>query len=30
MSDFYKKLLDNNKKWVASQLEMDKDYFVNL
>lgn len=30
MSDFYKKLLDNNKKWVASQLELDKDYFVNL
>lgn len=30
MSTFYKKLLDNNKKWVASQLEMDKDYFINL
>ncbi len=30
MSDFYKKLLDNNKKWVATQLELDKDYFVNL
>lgn len=30
MSTFYKKLLENNKKWVESQLEMDKDYFVNL
>lgn len=30
MTDFYKKLLDNNKKWVASQLALDKDYFINL
>lgn len=30
MSDFYKKILDNNKKWVESQLAMDKDYFKDL
>lgn len=30
MTTFYKKLLDNNKKWVASQLEIDKDYFLKL
>jgi carbonic anhydrase len=30
MSDFYKKILDNNKKWVESKLAIDKDYFKNL
>lgn len=30
MSDFYKKILDNNKKWVESQLAIDKDYFNDL
>ncbi|MFN3969447.1 carbonate dehydratase [Flavobacterium sp.] len=30
MSDFYKKILDNNKKWVESQLAIDKDYFKDL
>jgi len=30
MSDFYKKILDNNKKWVEQQLESDKNYFQDL
>lgn len=30
MSDFYKKILDNNKKWVESQLAIDPDYFKDL
>ena len=30
MSDFYKKLLDNNKKWVQETLENDPNYFQNL
>lgn len=30
MSDFYKKILENNKKWVKNQLEIDKDYFKDL
>ncbi len=30
MSDFYKKILDNNKKWVESKLAVDKNYFNNL
>nr|WP_294775738.1 carbonate dehydratase [uncultured Flavobacterium sp.] len=30
MSDFYKKILDNNKKWVESQLALDPDYFKDL
>ena len=30
MSDFYKKILDNNKKWVESQLAVDPDYFKDL
>lgn len=30
MSDFYRKILDNNKKWVESQLAIDKDYFKDL
>jgi carbonic anhydrase len=30
MSDFYKKILDNNKQWVENQLAIDKDYFKDL
>lgn len=30
MSDFYKKILDNNKKWVEDQLNIDPDYFKDL
>lgn len=30
MSDFYKKILENNKKWVAKKLELDPDYFKKL
>jgi carbonic anhydrase len=30
MSDFYKKILDNNKQWVEDQLAIDKDYFKDL
>lgn len=30
MTDFYKKILDNNKKWVETSLELDPDYFANL
>jgi len=30
MSDFYKKILDNNKVWVENQLALDKDYFKDL
>lgn len=30
MSDFYKKILDNNKLWVEQQLETDKNYFQDL
>jgi len=30
MSDFYKKILDNNKKWVESQLAIDPEYFKDL
>jgi carbonic anhydrase len=30
MSDFYKKILENNKKWVESQLAHDADYFKDL
>lgn len=29
-SDFYKKILDNNKKWVESKLAIDKDFFNDL
>jgi len=29
-SDFYRKILDNNKNWVESQLAIDKDYFKDL
>lgn len=28
--DFYKKILDNNKKWVETQLAIDQDYFSDL
>lgn len=30
MDDFYKKILDNNKKWVETQLALDADYFQDL
>ncbi len=30
METFYKSLLDNNKKWVASQLEKDPEFFEKL
>lgn len=30
MNDFYKKILDNNKKWVEEQLAFDKDFFKDL
>ncbi len=30
MSDFYKKILDNNKKWVENKLALDSNYFKNL
>jgi carbonic anhydrase len=30
METFYKKLLDNNKKWVKSKLKQDPDFFNNL
>jgi carbonic anhydrase len=30
MSDFYKKILDNNKKWVETSLEKDPNYFADL
>ena len=30
MSDLYKKLLENNKKWVESQLAIDSEYFKDL
>jgi carbonic anhydrase len=30
MNDFYKSLLENNKKWVADKLQLDKDYFLDL
>lgn len=29
-ADFYKKILDNNKKWVENQLALDKEYFKDL
>jgi carbonic anhydrase len=29
-SDFYKKILDNNKKWVENQLAIDTEYFKDL
>ncbi len=29
-TDFYKKILDNNKKWVENQLAIDKEYFKDL
>jgi carbonic anhydrase len=30
MEKFYNQLLENNKKWVESKLELDKDYFKRL
>lgn len=30
MSDFYKKILDNNKEWVETQLTVDPNYFKDL
>ena len=30
MKDFYKQLLDNNKKWVNDKLQLDKEYFIDL
>ena len=30
MTDFYKKILDNNKKWVESKLAISPEYFKNL
>ena len=30
MSDFYKKILNNNKRWVEDKLAIDKDYFKDL
>ena len=29
-ADFYKKILDNNKTWVETQLAIDKEYFKDL
>jgi len=29
-AEFYKKILDNNKKWVETQLAIDQDYFKDL
>ncbi len=29
-NDFYKKILDNNKKWVENQLAIDQEYFKDL
>lgn len=30
MSDFYKKILENNKKWVEEKLQISPEYFNNL
>jgi len=30
MKDFYKRILDNNKKWVEEQLAIDPEYFKDL
>jgi carbonic anhydrase len=30
MTDFYKRILDNNKKWVEDQLAIDPEYFSDL
>ncbi|MEO4005895.1 MULTISPECIES: carbonate dehydratase [unclassified Flavobacterium] len=30
MSEFYKKLIENNEKWVESKLSNDPDYFIRL
>lgn len=30
MSDFYKKIIENNKEWVESKLSLDENYFADL
>lgn len=30
MSDFYKRIIENNKKWVEEKLQVNPDYFNNL
>jgi carbonic anhydrase len=30
MSDFYKKILENNKKWVETKLKLDPEFFTRL
>lgn len=30
MSEFYTKILENNKKWVEDQLKVDPDFFNDL
>ena len=30
MNDFYKKIIDNNKKWVEAQVAIDPEYFKDL
>ena len=30
MSDFYKKIIENNKEWVESKLELDPNFFADL
>ena len=30
MSQFYKQILENNKKWVAEKTSMDPDFFTKL
>ena len=30
MDDFYKKLIDNNKRWVESKIDFDTEFFKNL
>ena len=30
MSDFYKKILDDNKQWVVNALEKDPNFFADL
>ena len=30
MSEFYKKIIENNKKWVEEKLQISPDFFNNL
>ena len=30
MSEFYKKILDNNKKWVENQLKIEPNYLKHV